>query len=94
MSNVQNTTTTTDAIVSPPVTTEDPSVIPENMNKDDAKSVDTPVAESKTQDVSADEQLKDEAAAVDRKEESPVTEKIVESISEGQLTYKAPGLLK
>lgn len=94
MSEVQNTTT--EAVVAPPVSTEDSHVIPENIGKDEAvTSTELPATESKPQESTADDQLKTEAAAAeDDKRESTPAEKVIEPITEGQLTYKGPGLLK
>lgn len=95
MSEVQDTTNTPEATVTQPMVTQDPSIIPENMAKDEATtSTEAPATESTPKETTADDQLKDEAAAAEEKDEAPPAEKPVEPISEGQLTYKGPGLLK
>ena len=92
MADVQNTTNTTETTVIEPMTTQDPSIILENMSKEDTIiSTGTPTTESKPQDITADDQLKDDAVVAEDKEESAP---VIEPISQGQLTYKGPGLLK
>ena len=94
MSDTQNTTTTAEAIVSQPMTTEDPSVIPENMSKDEASTDAEAKPEPKREEITTEDQPKDEITPAEDKTESVPAEKVVEPISEGQLTYKGPGLLK
>ena len=53
-----------------------------------------PAAESKTDDITAVDAPKDDAAPVEEKKDDAPVEKVIEPISEGQLTYKGPGLLK
>lgn len=95
MSDIQANSNATEATVSPLVTTDDPSVIPENTTKDDAAtSTETPVIESKDDEITPHGHLKEETTSSDVKEEPTPADKVIEPITEGQLTYKAPGLLK
>lgn len=94
MSDTQNTTTTAETVVSQPMTTEDPSVIPENMSKDEAPADAEAKPEPKPEEITSENQAKDEIAVAEDKTESAPAEKVIEPISEGQLTYKGPGLLK
>lgn len=92
MAEVQTTPTATEAVVTEPKVTQHASVIPENLpSHDDTNGIEALPAMTEP---SADDQLKSEAAAAESKETPPVAEKIVEPITEGQLSYKGPGLLK
>lgn len=94
MSDIQNATTTAETVVSQPMTTEDPSVIPENMSKDEAATDAAAKPEPKPEETTTEDQQKDEIAVAEDKTGSVPAEKVIEPISEGQLTYKGPGLLK
>lgn len=95
MSDVQAIPTSTEAIVSQPVATADPSVIPENLAKDETDaSADAAAIQSKEDEITPNGHPKEETTSPDVKDDSTPPEKVIEPITEGQLTYKAPGLLK
>ena len=92
MSDIQNTHEVVENPVIPPTTSQD---TPEQITTDEAPiSTEAPVIETKPEEATADGQLKDEAATEKNDESEVAAEKVVEPISEGQLTYKGPGLLK